>query len=1015
MKAIKGLFLFSSCVLALSAQVSKSAYRVLGQLDFRQNGVNMVQGLELNGPLGVALDLRGGPVHVYIADTNNSRVLAWSDLRSYQIGDAPALVLGQPGPQYSAPLGIGVKGFNLPASLAVDPKTGNLYVADYGNNRVLRFPNPFSNPSRVEPDAVYGQPSFNSNTANFSGVSRNSVNKPRGVAFDSAGNLWVADTGNHRILRFPAASLDSVIPPDADMVVGQKDFTGGAANRGSGAISASGFDTPFGLTFDVQNNLYVADFNNARVLKFSALLSPSAPDPAASAVIGQANFTTRGVPAQPSSSTLAGPTQVAVDPSGNLYVAVPNDNRVLTFPAGANAASNVLGQADFLGVLANANVFPKASANTLYAPSDVKVDATGNVFVVDSGNNRVLGFPARSKSATLVWGQSDFSSNGVNQIKPGSINAPYKMAVDYSSEPFALYVSDTNNNRVLVWKDAARFRSGDPADLVVGQPDLLTAIANVDSQGSRKPSQTSLFGPKGIAVDAAGNLYVADSGNNRILRYPKPVKQTGRITPDVLIGQADFTSSVSAVVNAASLNSPAGLALGPDGDLFVADSGNNRVVEFAAGAGSQASAIRVYGQPNLNTSTAPGFVSAQTLNFPLGVYVDSAFNLFVADTGAKRALVFPNTQVAPPAGLPAAFVIGQSRFDTLGGGGTKLSTPVDIALDSSGNIYVSDNSTNRLVIFPSLAFLPVTGAVATDVIGQYDLSGTAVNWDSTDGLATPEGMYGPLGIYIDRRDTLYVGDSGNNRVLNFLKGVSVVNAAHLQSGVPVAQSGLATLFGTGLADGSDTASTAPWPTALLNREVVINDQIKASLVFLNSSQVNLQVPSATPVALNRIAIRLADTAELVAGGTFLAAASSPGLFTSSGDGTGQGAVLNQDNSLNGPSNPAARGSIVVLFGTGQGQVSPPVQDGMPASSQSRSVTVAVPTSDGKTCVASQPSVCVAIGSTFGDIQFSGLAPNLVGVWQINLKIPQTATPGSAVPVRALIDGVPSNLITIAIK
>src|SRR5262245_39159217 len=120
------------------AQVSASAYRVVGQPNLRQNGTNLVQGVELFLPSAVVADARGGVTHLYISDTRNSRVLAWRDARSYQIGDPPTIVLGQPGPQYSRPLGIGARGFNAPLGMAVDPRTGNLYVADFGNNRVLR-------------------------------------------------------------------------------------------------------------------------------------------------------------------------------------------------------------------------------------------------------------------------------------------------------------------------------------------------------------------------------------------------------------------------------------------------------------------------------------------------------------------------------------------------------------------------------------------------------------------------------------------------------------------------------------------------------------------------------------------------------------------------------------------------------------------------------------------------------------------------------------------------------------
>ena len=547
--------------LLLNAQVSSTAYRALGQRDLHQNGLNMVEGLELLGPSGLALDSRGGQLRIYISDTGNHRVLAWQDARSYQIGDPPALVLGQSGRQFSTQLGIGPKGFNTPLGMAVHPTTGDLYVADSLNNRVLRFPEPFLNPTRVEPDAVYGQPDFNRvSTA----IAKNILNKPRSVAFDAAGNLWVADTGNNRVLRFNAAVLNSTTPPDADIVIGQKDFISNTTNAG-GTISAAGLDSPAAITFDSQGNLYISDFNNTRVLKFPGPFAPSTQTISASAVWGQSNFTTRGVPQQASASTLAGPLGLSVDGSGNLYVASAADHRVLVFgpdTAAGSAAKNVLGQSDFVTTAANAGVFPTASANTVSAPTDVRVDANGNVFVADSGNNRVLEFNAGAKTATRVWGQTDFVANGPNQVKPSSINSASKMAVDYSSPPFALYVADSNNHRVAVWKDSVRFRNGDPADLVIGQPDLRTAIPNVDTRASQTPSRTSLATPRGLAINQKdGTLYVADTANNRVLRYPRPVSQSGRILPDAVIGQSDFNSATSAAVSASSLRAPTAVAL----------------------------------------------------------------------------------------------------------------------------------------------------------------------------------------------------------------------------------------------------------------------------------------------------------------------------------------------------------------------------------------------------------------------------------------------------------------------
>ena len=236
-------------------------------------------------------------------------------------------------------------------------------------------------------------------------------------------------------------------------------------------------------------------------------------------------------------------------------------------------------------------------------------------------------------------------------------------------------------------------------------------------------------------------------------------------------------------------------------------------------------------------------------------------------------------------------------------------------------------------------------------------------------------------------------------------------------GGAVAPGGLAALFGSGLADStSDPQSSAPWPTAIVNREISVNDTTSAPLFQVSPGQINFQVPSGANIGQNSISVRVADTSELLAGGALLVAANSPGFFTLSQDGKGQAAARNQDGiTVNGPANPAPRGSVISLYGTGQGQVSPAVADGTGAPASPPAMTVAVPTSDAKTCLQQQPSVCVAIASSFANIQFSGLAPNYVGLWQLNVQIPMDAPTGPAVPVRVVINSTTSNLFTIAIK
>ena len=1015
--------LTGSLCAAANNQLSLSAYRALGQPNLQQNGINMVEGGTLQSPTGIALD---SSRHLYVADTANNRVLGWESGTNFQNGASASLVLGQPNMQQSIPEGIGSKGLAYPSSVAVDLNTGDVFVADTGNNRVVRFPSPFANPANFTPDAVYGQPNFTSRTANAGGISAQSMSAPASVACDSQGNLWVADTGNNRVLRFSVSVLNATNPA-ADIVLGQANATTGTINRG-GAVSSSGFNAPRGLVFDLKNNLYVADYLNARVLLFTAPLTAAS---AATVVYGQSVFTTRTVARTPTASSLAGPVGLALNPLGQLCVAVPADSRVLVFPvtaASGVAAIGVIGQPTFTTNTPDSGAFPEASASSLAGVAGIAVDASGSMLTADSGNNRVLFFAANTTTATGVLGQGGFAGNAPNQIKPGSINAPYKIAIDYSHSPYALYVSDTNNNRVLIWTDSAHFHSGDPANLVIGQPNLAWGVANVDSGGTATPSATDLYGPRGIAVDSDGGLYVADSGNNRVLHYPRPVSQSGRITPDVVLGQPDFTTGALGEVSASSFNAPGGLALGPNGDLFVADSGNNRVLEFASGPKTGATALRVYGQSSFNTATAAGTATALTLTLPQGLTVDASYNLYVADTGSNRVVIFPGTNMAPATGLAASLVLGQGGFTTTtaGRGASGLKSPFDVGLDSGGDIFVADAANNRVVAYPSLVNLLLTGATpysAYEAVGQENLTTFSVNWDTTNGSATPEGLAAPAGIFVDRRDTLYVGDTGNNRVVQFLKAVSVENAASLEVGTTVARGSSCTLLGASLSSSTQQVKTGPEPTSLADRQLVVNGQILAPLNYVSPQQINFVLPWETPLGTQFIAARLADTGEPLAGGAVSVAEYAPGLFTSDGkglSGNGQAKAFNQDNTPNSPSNPATLGSVVHVLGTGQGPVVSKVADGQPAPS-SQDNTVATPTSDGVSCLSSQSHVCVALGGSgggavFANIQYSGLAPGMVGVWQLSFAIPSSGLLGNTVSVRAAIGGANiSNLVTIAIK
>jgi uncharacterized protein (TIGR03437 family) len=846
------------------------------------------------------------------------------------------------------------------------------------------------------------------------------MRQPSAVAFDAAGNLWVADRGNHRVLRIPTGSLDSIAAA-ADVVLGQPDFVSAGTNGSLNPVGPAGFNNPRGLAFDGQNSLYVSDFTNARILVFT---SPQATGQMAARVLGQPTFLSSGAPATPTAGTLRGPAGLTVSSAGHLYVSVPLEHRVLVYnsvaqaPAGA-AADGVLGQAVMTTGIPNINTHPRAGDRGLNTPGDVAVDGEGNIFVADTGNHRVVAYSAGGNAAQRVWGQPDFTRNAPNGVEANSISGAYQIAVDYTTEPFPLYVSDTNNHRVLIWRDSTSFTNGAAADLVIGQPDMTTAVANVDTGAGQSPSPTSLSAPRGIGFDTAGNLFVADAGNNRVVRFPRPLDQVGRITADLVLGQNDLFSSVSAAVSGRSLRSPSDVVVGPFGNVFVADTGNNRVLQFGSSLTNGAAAVRVFGQRDFATGAAPAPVSSETLFQPGGVFVDLFGFLYVADTGANRVLIYPNATDAAETGASASIVIGQPSFGSFGDGrgAAGLDTPRNVATDSSGKIYVSDSGNHRVVFFSEVVSLPIFGAQAIGFLGQSSLNSNPnrANFNSSDGRATAQGMFAPVGLFVDRNSTLYVGDTGNNRVVHFLKPGVAVNGAHFLPGVPVAPGSLISLFGLGFSTESDQATQTPLPRVMAERKVEVTPGLEAPLLFVSPMQINMQVPVDAPPGSQGIAVRRVDTNELLAGGVLAVSEASPGFFTVNQNGAGQILALNENGTQNGPSNPAALGSVVSLYGTGPGPVNPAVASGEVAPSSPLAVTVANPTSDGGTCLTVQPSVCVAVGSTFGEVLYSGLAPGFVGLWQINVRIPEGALTGDAVPIRGIVRGVPSNQPTLAIQ
>ena len=362
-----------------------------------------------------------------------------------------------------------------------------------------------------------------------------------------------------------AASGDAI----ADRVLGQTDFTSGGSGSGTNQMYE-----PRHVTVDSAGRIFVADMVNHRVLGW----------PNATAFTNGMAATIVITSAGSGGLNLFYPRGVATAQNGDLYVADAFNNRVLQFTAPISSASvavRVFGQLDFASGAANqGGLYP--GANTLNNPTGVAVDTNGNVYVADTENSRALVYnapinPTANISATKVLGQQDFVSGDPNQgggstATARKINRPFAVAVDSSGKP---YVGDTYNNRVLRY-DVPLAITNTAASLVIGQPDFSSTGAN--QGGGFLPSAQTLYYPYGIALDSAGNLYVADMNNNRVLAYMAPLTSPN-MAATLVIGQTTFSEFVNATTDH-NFRYPGGVGVDSAKNVYVGDTNNHRVLAF---------------------------------------------------------------------------------------------------------------------------------------------------------------------------------------------------------------------------------------------------------------------------------------------------------------------------------------------------------------------------------------------------------------------------------------------------
>ena len=756
-------------VMALAPSLASAgtiASRVLGQFDFNHGTGNTVDAEDFTVGAnvgGIAVDKSSLPNHLYIADPQDHRVLGYNSIAALLNGASADLVIGQPDfysntANYDVGTGLNPtsnKSLSSPRGLAVD-SAGNLYVVDSGNCRVLVFPNPFvtkaatGQTAAFTADIVLGQVgNFTSKMCNGGpSPSADTLNIPYSVALDPADNLYVADFGNNRVLEFDAPITTETYR--ANRVFGQLgNFTTTTANNGG--ISKDSLNEPASIALDKNGNLYIADFGNSRILEYNTPLSVTkitgSGDTSADQVWGQGGGFTTGTTNKGgiSANSLDFAKGVAVDASGDVYITDYLNHRALEYDQSANPPTNttanrVFGQANFTSDASNRGSLIPA-ANSLNSPTAAALDGSGDFLIVDGANNRVLKYNAPLTTDTVadvVVGQPDFF-HSQNFADDASLSNQRQIALDTSTTPNRLYAADTGNHRVLGWLNGAGFTNGQAADIVIGQPDF---NSNSINGPSGLTSSSTLWNPAGVAVDSVGNLYVSDSLNNRVVEYTAPFTACGGIFPcaggaaNKVFGQADFVSH--------------------------------------------------------SCNRAASTPDATTMCQPQQIATDSFGNLYVADYGNNRALVFNapltvNPAVAGSGDTTADLVVGQgttgvgTEFTTAdcnhGSGNinnpiaSSLCEPFGIAVDPSHNLYIADANAfnNRILEYNETvnATTAPANVVPNAVFGQASFTAGTCNV-SNGGVPSGNTLCQPIEIAFDPAGNMLVADRGNQRVLEYI-------------------------------------------------------------------------------------------------------------------------------------------------------------------------------------------------------------------------------------------------------
>jgi len=575
--------------------------------------------------------------------------------------------------------------FFSPTGVAVD-SSGNTYVADTGNSTIRKI-------------TVAGVVTTLAGTAGITGSADGTgaaaqFNSPSGVAVDASGNVYVADSGNSTIRMITSAGVVTTLAGSA-AATGSTDGTGAAAL----------FNGPANVAVDSTHNVYVADTNNDTIRKITSA-------GVVTTLAGTAGVT-GSLDGTGTAALFSGPTDLALDVAGNLYVADTNNNTVRKITA-LGVVSTLAGTAGTVG-----SADGTGAAAQFNDPSGVVVDATGNVYVTDTGNGTVREITAAGVVSTLA-GTAGTTGSADGTGAAAVFNGPTGIALDSSDNA---YVADTGNNTI---------REISVAGVVTTLAGTAPNSGDVDGTGA----SAQFNAPAGVATDSSGNTYVADTGNSTI----REINPAGVVT--TLAGMAGTTGSIDDTGLAAQFSAPSAVAVDSANNIYVADTGNNTIRKISAGG----VVTTLAGTAGI-TGSADGTGAAASFSSPTGVAADSAGNVYVADSANNTV------RKITPAGVVTTLAGTSGTSGSVDGTGAaaRFNGPADITVDATGNVYVTDMNNDTVRKITS------AGVVST-------LAGTAGTLGSADGTGIAAQFSAPAGITTDVSGNIFVADMNNDTI-----------------------------------------------------------------------------------------------------------------------------------------------------------------------------------------------------------------------------------------------------------